>query len=64
MKLIRFCSMYSNKDKYGMVEGEDVYVVKGAPFGKIKPTTEKYQLKEIKILPPTVPTKIKTMQKN
>ncbi len=58
MKLIRFLTI-DGKEKYGIVEDEsNIYIVKGAPFGKIKPTTEKYDIRMVKILPPCEPTKI------
>ncbi|MBI5417160.1 fumarylacetoacetate hydrolase family protein [Candidatus Poribacteria bacterium] len=57
MKLVRFLSV-DGKEAYGMVEENNIYIVKGAPFGKIKPTTEKHDLRMVKILPPSIPTKI------
>ncbi|MBI4652206.1 fumarylacetoacetate hydrolase family protein [Candidatus Desantisbacteria bacterium] len=58
MKLIRFQAA-DGKEKYGIVENENnIYIVKGAPFGKIKPTIEKYDIRMVKILTPCIPTKI------
>ncbi len=43
---------------YGLVEGERLRQIEGDPFGSWKPTDKTYALSEVKLLVPTVPTKI------
>lgn len=50
--------MYRNKPAWGLLEGENVLVLKEPPFRKISLTSKKLNLKKIKLLPPSEPTKI------
>ena len=46
------------KVTYGIVEGERVRQIAGDVFGTWKPTDKTYALSEVKLLVPTVPTKV------
>ncbi|MBI2862008.1 MAG: fumarylacetoacetate hydrolase family protein [Chloroflexi bacterium] len=43
---------------YGIVSGEEVERLVGSPFGRRHLTGERYPLPEVKLLPPTIPSKI------
>lgn len=56
MKFVRFS--YGGPIAYGIVEGDEVRVIDGAPFDLFTPTEKKYPLDKIRILEPTVPSKV------
>ncbi len=56
MKIIRFA--FEKKIKYGILEGESVFVVKGEPYRELRHTDEVLSVDAIKILAPCVPSKI------
>lgn len=55
MKFGRF--YYKGKSFFGAIKGEKVFKVEN-PFSQIEPAGKEYELKEIKILPPVLPSKI------
>lgn len=55
-KYVRF-QAYATR-AYGIVEGDRVRQLDGDPFGPAKPTTTLHKLSEVKLLPPSCPTKI------
>lgn len=56
MKFARFEK--DGKQRFGTVEGEDLRVIKGSIFNKYELTDSLFKLAEVKILPPTTPSKI------
>ena len=54
MKIVRFTT--GNKAEYGILSGESIQGIKGEPYRK--PSGHYYQLREVKLLPPCVPSKI------
>ncbi len=56
MKIVRFAA--GSKVRYGVLSGESVQAIKGKPFRHIKLTDHRYQLSEVKLLPPCTPSKI------
>jgi len=56
MKLARF--LHQEKERFGIVEGDHIQVAEGALFGSFNVTRQGYPLEEIKLLPPTQPSKI------
>ena len=56
MKIVRFA--IGDSVRYGVLEGEYVQVVKGAPYRSPKLYDCYYQLREVKILCPCAPSKI------
>lgn len=57
MKLLRF--LKEGKVNYGIVKGEDVYLIEGDIFKKtFNETGEKFKIDQIQILPPVVPPNI------
>ena len=56
MKIIRF--EYQGKEKYGYVMDELITIVRGDIFEGATETKETVPLKEVKVLPPVVPSKV------
>jgi 2-keto-4-pentenoate hydratase/2-oxohepta-3-ene-1,7-dioic acid hydratase in catechol pathway len=56
MKFARFA--YKGNVFLGMVKGEEVAVLDGSLFGDYEETKARYQLGDVKFLPPVIPTKI------
>ena len=56
MKIVRFAA--GNKVKYGILNGDSIQAIEGKPFRYIKPTDDYYQLSEVKLLYPCLPSKI------
>ena len=56
MKFARFEK--DGKQQFGLVEGQDLRVVNGSVFKKYELSDVSFKLAEVKILPPTVPSKI------
>jgi 2-keto-4-pentenoate hydratase/2-oxohepta-3-ene-1,7-dioic acid hydratase in catechol pathway len=56
MKIARF--LYQGKEWFGVVEGDHLTVAEGDMFGAFTVTRQGYHLKEVKLLPPTQPSKI------
>jgi len=56
MKIVRFTA--GNKVKYGILNGESIQAIEGKPFRYLKPTEHRYQLSEVKLLSPCMPSKI------
>jgi len=62
MKIVRFA--INNKTSYGILEGESIQSIEGEPYSHIKPSGQKYQLKEVKLLAPCTPSKIPSVGVN
>ena len=56
MKIVRFAA--DKRVKYGILSGESIQAIEGKPFRYIKPCDHHYQLNEIKLLSPCIPSKI------
>ena len=56
MKIMRFSTGISTN--YGIIEGDNITVLEGAPFPEIIPTTTYYSLGNVQLLPPCVPSKV------
>ncbi|MDD5190519.1 MAG: fumarylacetoacetate hydrolase family protein [Dehalococcoidales bacterium] len=56
MKIIRFA--FGKTIKWGILSGKTVYGIKGTPFRGIQHTDEMYRLEDVKLLAPSVPSKI------
>ena len=56
MKIIRFSA--DDEIQYGIIEGEEITVIDGEPYGGIKITVGSYRLSEVKLLAPCQPSKI------
>ncbi len=56
MKIVRFA--IGKNIKYGILSGESLQAIAGNPFRNIKPDGYHYQLNEVKLLSPSVPSKI------
>lgn len=56
MKIVRFA--IGNKISYGILEGGSIQAIEGKPYRRIKPSSQHYQLKEVKLLAPCTPSKI------
>lgn len=56
MKLARFGA--GGRIEYGSVEDQSIRQISGDIFGKFKLTEKRFDLKEVKLLPPCQPTKI------
>ena len=57
MRIIRFASA-GKPARYGLLEGDVVMVLRGKPFGGIKPTGESLPLDSVRLLAPCAPSKI------
>lgn len=56
MKLVRFS--INNKIKYGILNGNSIQAIYGSPFRYIRTIDEHYELQQVKILAPVIPSKI------
>lgn len=56
MRLARF--FHQEKGRFGVVEGDHLTVAEGDMFGVFNVTRQGYHLKEIKLVPPSQPSKI------
>ncbi|MHB8841275.1 MAG: fumarylacetoacetate hydrolase family protein [Candidatus Aquicultor sp.] len=56
MKFVRFT--YGGPIAYGILEGDEVRVIDGTPFKPFTPTEKKYPLDKIRILEPSIPSKV------
>ena len=56
MKIVRFA--IDKKMKYGILDGESIQGIEDKPYRHIKPADRYYQLSEVKLLPPCLPSKI------
>ena len=58
MKIARF--VYDKKEYYGLLDaaGEKLTLLEGSPFGGITLTTKSVKLSEVRLLPPTSPSKV------
>jgi len=56
MKIIRFS--INDKTKYGILNGGSIQAIDGKPFRHIKTIDEYYDLKQVKLLAPVLPSKI------
>ncbi len=62
MKLVRF--RFNDAVSYGIVEGEDIYQLKGSPFESPARGERVGTLEEVELLAPVVPSKIIAIGKN
>ncbi len=56
MKIVRFA--IDNKVRYGILDGESIQGIEDKPYRHLKPTGRYYQLSEVKLLSPCLPSKI------
>ncbi len=56
MKIVRFS--FGRKIQYGILKGESIQAIEGKPFRNIKPVDRHYQLSEVKLLAPCLPSKV------
>jgi len=56
MKIVRFA--IDNKVKYGILRGESIQGIENKPYRYLKPVDHYYQLSEVKLLSPCLPSKI------
>jgi len=56
MKIVRFA--IDKKVKYGILNDESIQVIEDKPFRYLKVSEHYYQLSEVKLLPPCLPSKI------
>jgi len=56
MKIVRFA--IDNKVRYGILDGESIQGIEDKPYRYLKPTDSYYQLSEVKLLSPCLPSKI------
>ncbi len=56
MKIVRFA--IDNKVRYGILSGESIQAIEDRPYRYIKPSDSYYQLNEVKVLSPCLPSKI------
>ena len=56
MKIVRFA--VDKKVSYGILSGQSVQAIKGKPFSNIETISQRYDLSEVKLLSPCVPSKI------
>ena len=56
MKIVRFA--IDKKIRYGILDGESIQGIEDKPYRHIKPADGCYQLSEVKLLPPCLPSKI------
>jgi len=56
MKIVHFA--IDKKVKYGLLNDESIQVIEDKPFRSIKASDHYYQLGEVKLLPPCLPSKI------
>jgi len=56
MKIVRFS--IDKKVRYGILDGESIQGIEDKPYRYLKPTDSHYQLSEVKLLSPCLPSKI------
>ena len=56
MRFARF--EYNGKVKLGVVEGDEICLLKGSLFARYEETKTRYPLTEVKLLPPVIPSKV------
>ena len=56
MKIVRFAA--NNKVEYGILSEESIQAIEGKPFRIIKPADHHYQLSEVRLLSPCLPSKL------
>ncbi len=56
MKIVHFA--VAGKARYGIINGDSVQAIEDKPFRYLKLTDYHYQLSEVKLLPPCMPSKI------
>ena len=56
MKIVRFA--IDNKVRYGILDGESIQGIEDKPYRYLKPVDSYYQLSEVKLLSPCLPSKI------
>lgn len=56
MKIARF--IYNNTEHYGMVDDGNVHLAEGFVFGDLRSAKKELKLKDVKLLPPVIPSKI------
>ena len=56
MKIVRFA--IDNKVRYGILDGKSIRGIEDKPYRYLKPTDRYYQLNEVKLLSPCLPSKI------
>lgn len=56
MKIVRFTA--GKKTRYGILSGESIQAIDDKPYRYLKTTDHHYQLSEVKLLSPCVPSKI------
>lgn len=62
MRIIRF--QYKQATKYGILENDSIFEIKGDVFGDFMTTKEQYNIHEVNVLPPVSPSKIVCVGKN
>jgi len=56
MKIVRVSA--EEKAHYGILDGDKIQACSGTPYRRLKPTDRYYSIKEVKLLPPCIPSKI------
>ncbi len=56
MKIVRFA--IDKKVRYGILDGKSIQGIEDKPYRYLKPTDRYYQLNEVKLLSPCLPSKI------
>lgn len=56
MKIVRFST--GSKTSYGILSNNTIKAIRGTPFRNLQPTGESYSLSQVKLLAPSVPSKI------
>ena len=56
MKIVRFA--IDKKVRYGILSGESIQAIEDKPYRYLKPSDSYYQLNEVKVLSPCLPSKI------
>jgi 2-keto-4-pentenoate hydratase/2-oxohepta-3-ene-1,7-dioic acid hydratase in catechol pathway len=56
MKIVRFA--IGNRDRYGILEGDEIKVIEGGPFRAIRLAGQRYGLDQVRLLAPCLPSKI------
>lgn len=64
-KVVRFARFrLSGQPRYGLVEGDQVRLIEGEPFGSWKATESSQPMESVELLPPTAPSKILAVGRN
>jgi 2-keto-4-pentenoate hydratase/2-oxohepta-3-ene-1,7-dioic acid hydratase in catechol pathway len=56
MKIVRFTNGFTTE--YGFIDGDMIQALSGSPFESCRPTHKFYRPTDVKILPPSLPSKI------